>query len=44
MAEPWRSTVETLTEFFASDQIDTSARRTKFGHRASKITGNLFLA
>ena len=44
MAEPWLSTVEKLTEFFASDQIETSARRTKFVQRASKITGKLFLA
>jgi hypothetical protein len=44
MAEPWLSTVETLTEFFAADQIEASARRTKFVQRASKITGKLFLA
>jgi hypothetical protein len=44
MAEPWLSTGEKRTEFFASDQIEASARRTKFGQRASKITGNLFLA
>jgi hypothetical protein len=44
MAEPWLSTVEKLTEFFSSDQIEASARRTKFVQRASKITGNLFLA
>ena len=44
MAEPWLSTVEKLTEFFASDQIEASARRTKFVQRASKITGKLFLA
>lgn len=44
MAEPWLSTVEKLTEFFSSDQIDASARRTKFVQRASKITGKLFLA
>jgi len=30
MAEPWLSTVEKLTEFFATDQIEASARRTKF--------------
>src|SRR5215210_3301841 len=44
MAEPWLSPVEKLTEFFSSDQIEASARRTKFVQRASKITGNLFLA
>jgi Transposase DDE domain len=44
MAEAWLSTVEKLTEFFARDQIEASARRTKFVQRASKITGNLFLA
>jgi Transposase DDE domain len=44
MAEAWLSTVEKLTEFFATDQIDASARRTKFVQRASKITGKLFLA
>src|SRR5215210_7784419 len=44
MAEPWLSTVAQLTEFFATDQIEASARRTKFGQRASKITGKLFLA
>jgi len=44
MVRPWLSTVETLTEFFASDQIEASARRTKFVQRASKISGKLFLA
>jgi hypothetical protein len=44
MAEPWLSTVEQLTEFFTSDQIEASARRTKFVQRASKITGKLLLA
>jgi hypothetical protein len=44
MAEPWLSTVEKLTEFFSTDQLEARARRTKFVHRASKITGNLFLA
>jgi len=44
MAEPWLSTVERLTEFFSADQIEASARRTKFVQRASKITGKLFLA
>lgn len=44
MAEPWLSTVEKLTEFFSPAQIESSARRTKFVQRASKITGKLFLA
>jgi hypothetical protein len=44
MAEPWLSMVEKVTEFFSSDQIEASARRTKFVQRASKITGKLFLA
>lgn len=44
MAEAWLSTVEKLTEFFASDQIEASARQTKFVQRASKLTGKLFLA
>jgi hypothetical protein len=44
MAEPWLSTVGRLTEFFSTDQIEASARRTKFVQRASKITGKLFLA
>lgn len=44
MAEPWLSTVEKLTEFFSADQIEASARRTKFVQRTSKITGKLFLA
>src|SRR6185312_12162544 len=44
MAEPWLSTVERLTEFFSADQIEASARRTKFVQRTSKITGKLFLA
>ena len=44
MAEPWLSTVEKVTEFFTTDQIDASARRTKFVQRASKITGKVFLA
>lgn len=44
MAEPWLSTVEKLTTFFATDQIEVSARRTKFVQRASKITGKVFLA
>jgi hypothetical protein len=44
MAEAWLSTVTKLTEFFSADQIEVSARGTKFVQRASKITGKLFLA
>ena len=44
MAEPWLSTVAKLTEFFSADQLEASARRTKFVQRTSKITGKLFLA
>ena len=44
MAEPWLSTVEKLTEFFSTEHIEASARRTRFVQRASKITGKLFLA
>ena len=44
MAEPWLGTVGMLTEFFSTEQIEASARRTKFVQRASKITGKLFLA
>jgi hypothetical protein len=44
MAEPWLSTVAKLTEFFTTEHIEASARRTKFVQRASKITGKLFLA
>ena len=44
LAKPWLSTVEKLTEFFATDQIEASARRTKFVQRASKIRGKLLLA
>jgi hypothetical protein len=44
MAEPWRSTVEKLPEFFSTDQREASARRTKFVQRTSKITGKGFLA
>ena len=44
MAQPWLSTVAQLTEFFAPARSEASARRTKFVHRASKITGELLLA
>src|SRR5262249_37653969 len=44
LAKLWLSTVEKLTECFATDQIEASARRTKFVQRASKITGKRLLA
>src|SRR5262245_25125702 len=44
MAEAWPSLVEKVTGFFSADQIEASARRTKFVQRASKIAGKLFLA
>src|SRR5713226_5410102 len=44
MVEPWLSSVTMLTEFFAAEQIEASARRTGFVRRTSKITGQLFLA
>ena len=39
-----RSALAMLTDFFASDDIEATARRTGFVKRASKITGKLFLA
>ena len=39
-----RSAVSMLTDFFASDDIEATARRTGFVKRTSKITGKLFLA
>jgi hypothetical protein len=33
-----------LTEFFTSDAIEQTARRTRFVRRRSKITGKAFLA
>jgi hypothetical protein len=39
-----RSAVAMLTDFFASDDIEATARRTGFVKRASKLTGKLFLA
>jgi DDE family transposase len=36
--------VSMLTDFFAADDIEATARRTGFVKRASKITGKLFLA
>src|SRR5215510_3418017 len=44
MTESWHGTIAKLTEFFSTEQIEASARRTKFVQRASKITGKLFLA
>ncbi len=44
MAEPLLSALTKLTEFFSTEQIEASARRTGFVQRASKITGKLFLA
>lgn len=44
MAEAWMSMVEKVTAFFSTEQIEASARRTKFVQRTSKITGKLFLA
>ena len=39
-----RSALAMLTDFFASDDIEATARRTGFVKRASKLTGKLFLA
>lgn len=44
MADPRLSALTKLTEFFSTDQIEASARRTGFVQRTSKITGKLFLA
>lgn len=44
MAEPRFDVVEKVTEFFATDQIEASARQTGFVRRTSKITGKIFLA
>ena len=44
MTESWHKTVAKLTEFFSTEQIEASARRTKFVQRTSKITGKRFLA
>ena len=38
------SALNMLTEFFTSDTIDQTARRTGFVRRTSKITGKVFLA
>lgn len=44
MAEPWLDIIEKITEFFATDQIEASARQTGFVRRTSKVTGKIFLA
>src|SRR5438128_12489665 len=44
MTASTRSAVSMLTDFFASDDIEATARRTGFVKRASKITGKIFLA
>ena len=44
MAEYTQSALSMLTTFFASEDIEQTARRTGFVKRASKITGKLFLA
>jgi len=44
MAEQPSSALAMLTEFFAGEQIEATARRTGFVQRTSKITGKLFLA
>ena len=44
MAEQPPSAITMLTEFFATEHIEATARRTGFVKRASKMTGKLFLA
>ena len=44
MAEQPSSVLAMLTEFFAAEQIEATARRTGFVRRTSKITGQRFLA
>ena len=44
MTEYTPNALARLTEFFSSDAIETTARRTGFVKRASKITGTRFLA
>jgi hypothetical protein len=44
MTASTRSAVSMLTDFFASDDIEATARRTGFVKRASKITGKILLA
>src|SRR5439155_26097666 len=43
MTASTRSAVSMLTDFFASDDIEATARRSGFVKRASKITGKIFL-
>ena len=38
------SALATLTEFFTTESIEKTARRTGFVKRTSKITGKVFLA
>src|SRR5262245_36289873 len=42
MSADTRSAVVMLTDFFATDAIEATARRTGFVHRTSKLTGKLF--
>src|SRR2546428_11528149 len=44
MTASTRSAVSMLTDFFASDDIEATARRSGFVKRTSKITGKIFLA
>ena len=44
MADYTPSALSMLTEFFSSDAIEETARRTGFVKRTSKITGKIFLA
>ena len=39
-----RSAIAMVTDFFAADDLEATARRTGFVQRTSKITGKLFLA
>ncbi len=39
-----QSALAMLTEFFTTERIEQTARRTGFVKRTSKITGKLFLA
>jgi hypothetical protein len=44
MTASTRSAVSILTDFFASDDIEATARRTGFVKRTSQMTGKIFLA
>ena len=44
MAQPGLSTGAKVTEFLSPEQLEASARRSQCGQRASKITGQRFLA